>query len=260
MKKLIVLSLLSLLAACQQKAASHLVVFIENEDGIEPYQTRVISSPNFLRFDDGKGSNDYVLYDRKAEKIYNVTAETKTIMVVERKQHDLKPPMELKHTVNDIGLMKDAPSIKGIQPRHFQYLTNGKVCVDVISVEGLMEDALAGMREFHMVLASDSALTFAALPADLHEPCEISFSTFAPVRHLQKGFPVQEWKPGYSRSLVDFKENYQADPKLFKLPEGYFVYKIQDYREGRVDFENRKTMTNAPGKEPQQSVEKKTSS
>lgn len=256
MKKIAVISFMLLLTACQQKPQSFLIEFVENEQGVDPYKTRIISTPDFLRMDDGEGAKDFVIFNRKELKIYSVNAEMKTVMVVEKKHFELKPPMELKHSVNKIGTMKNAPKIKGKDPQHFQYLTNGKICVEVVSIEGLMEDALKGMRDFQAVLASDSATTFGTLPADLHEPCEISLSTFAPTRHLQNGFPIQEWKPGYSRALLDFKESYQANPALFKVPKDFFIYKLQDFREGKVDFEKRMTLTE-PVTERQQSPVKK---
>jgi hypothetical protein len=243
MKSFVVVMAALLLVSCQQAPSSHLIVFMENEQGIEPYQTRVISSVDYLRFDDGEGSEDYVLYNRKEQKIYSINAAQKTTMVVEKKQHDLKPPMELNHTVKDMGVMDNAPTVNDKAPRHFQYYTNGKLCLDVVSLAGLMDDALAGMREFHSVLATDSATTFGTLPADMHDPCDISFSTFAPVRHLQNGFPIQEWKTGYSRSLVNYQLDYKADPKLFMLPGDYFTYSVQQLREGRVDFANREIIT-----------------
>lgn len=243
MKRIIALLAITLLAGCQQAPSSHLIIFMENEQGIEPYQTRIISTADYLRFDDGKGSEDYVIFNRKEQKIYSISTAQQSIMMIEKKQHDLKPPMELNYTVKDLGVMENAPTIKGKAPHHFQYYTNDRLCLDVVSLPGLMDDALAGMREFHSVLATDSATTFGAMPADMHDPCEISLSTFAPVRHLQKGFPIQEWKAGYSRSLVNYQDDYKPDPQLFKLPEDYFRYTVQQLREGKVDFSNRKVVT-----------------
>jgi len=238
MKKLGIFTILVLLTACQQQMQGHLVVFLENEAGVEPYKTRIITTPEYLRLDDGVGSQDYVIFNRKHKVIYNVNTGSRTIMAVEQKQENISPPMELKHTVNDLGLMQGAPKIKGNAPRRYQYVTNGEVCLEVVSVEGILEEVLQGMREFYTVLASDSVTTFAALPADLQHPCDISFSTFAPTRHLQKGFPIQTWKPGYSRALIDYQETFAIEPGMFELPKDYFTYKLKDFREGKVDFYN----------------------
>lgn len=248
MNKLFLISVAGLLTACQQQPQSNMIIFLENEQGIDPYKTRIISTPEHIRLDDGEGSVDYVIFDRKKQEIYNVNAEMHTVMIVQKKTKELLPPIKLEHENKDLGALQDAPKIKGQIPRHFQYITNGQVCVDVVSVEGLMPDALKGLREYHSVLASDSVLTFGIIPADMHDPCDISMSTFAPTRHLQNGFPVQEWKQGYARVLVDYNEEYKADPKLFELPKDYLVYKLQDYRDGKVDFENRKVISDTDDK------------
>lgn len=247
MKKFFLFFAVLFLIACQSQTQGNLIVFSENEEGVDPYQTRIISTRDYLRIDDGEGSQDYIIYDRNKQAIYSISFEMHSVMVVQKKSVDLKPPIKLTHKENDLGDMKGAPKINGRQPRHYQYVTNGQVCVDVVSVKGLMPDTLKGMREYQAVLASDSAVTFGALPADLHDPCDISMSTFAPTRHLQNGFPVQEWKPGYSRILVDYKQGYKADPKLFELPKGYHVYKVQDLRSGKVDFIKREPIPDEQG-------------
>jgi len=244
-----------ILAACQEAPSgsspsgkSQYIVYMDEEQGIDPYQTRIIVTPQFARFDDGEGSEDYVVFDRNSRTIYSVNTQSRTVMLVHEKKSDLQAPFELVYSVKDLGEMKDAPQIKQHAPRHYQYLTNETVCLDVVSLPELMPEAVVAMQEFHEVLASDSAATFSNLPADMHAPCDISLSTFAPTQHLQNGFPIREWKPGYSRMLVDFQEDYQADPALFELPADYFTYSVQDLREGKVDFANRRMV----GEEPRQ--------
>ena len=247
MKKfvLLVLSFLSLafvLAACQQKPQHQLILFLESEEGIDPYQTRVMITPGYMRFDDGEQSTTFLLIDRNKNVAYSVNHEMQTIMSVKGQGIEATPPMELTYTVNELDDFKDAPTINGRQPKHRQLLTNAQVCLDVVSVKGLMPEAVVALKEYHQLLAADSAITFNVIPADMHDPCDISMSTFAPTRHLEHGFPIQEWKPGYARSLESYDENYQVDPELLKLPEAYFSYSIQEFREGRVDFDNRKIL------------------
>lgn len=230
------------LTGCQQKPQHQLILFLENEEGVDPYQTRIMVTPEFMRFDDGEQSSTFLLIDRNKKVAYSVNHELKTIMRLEHKDTDITPPIELKHTVKELDDFNDAPMINNIQPKHRQLVTNDQVCLDVVSVEGLMPDAVAALKEYHSLLASDSAVTFNIMPADLHDPCSISMSTFAPTRHLDYGFPIQEWKPGYVRNLESFNTNYQVEPGLLKLPENYFNYSISEYRQGRVDFENRKVL------------------
>lgn len=248
---------LFVLAACQETPTggsssdagtagkSQYFVYKEEEQGVDPFQTRIIVTPSHVRMDDGEDSTDYLLFDRASRTIHSVNTRNRTVMQVHEKQTDVQPPMELVYSVKDLGELKDAPQIKQHAPRHYQYLTNDKICLEVVSLMDLMPEAVVAMREFQEVLASDSAATFNNMPADMHVACDIGLSTFAPTQHLQNGFPVREWKPGYSRTLIDFKEDYQADPALFELPADFFSYSVQELREGKVDFSNRSTVTDS---------------
>ena len=244
----VTLSMLALLlAACQQEQGSTapqdvktstgatLLNFVEFEKTVEPYATRLIVTNKYMRFDDGEGSPDFVLFDRQKGVIYSVNSEEQTIMAVHQKDVQLDAPYELKLTHTKLDNLKDAPTIAGKQAEHYQFSANGERCYDVITVPGLMPDVVHALREFGELLASDSKVTFATLPADLQKPCDISMNTFAPGRHLEFGFPIQEWNMnGSGRSLLDYQLDYQPDQVLFVLPEGYRQFTVQEFREGRV--------------------------
>jgi hypothetical protein len=232
-----------LCSACQQAVDNELLLFQDSEQGIQPYQTRVIVTPTQVRFDDGKGSKSYTLFDRKSRIARTVDIEQRTILEMHPKSVKVKPPFALNYTVKDLGEMKNAPKIMGKTPKHFQEYTNNKLCFDVITVDGLMPQALQALSEFRQLLASDSVVTFNNIPADMQEPCSMAMSTFAPTRYLQHGFPIHQWYPGFSRILIDYKEHYQPDPKLFEIPDGYFTYTVKQVREGVVDLDNRKIRT-----------------
>ena len=59
MKNIVLLLILGVLTACAQKEQSDtLVLFVEQEDGVEPYQTRMIITKEFVRIDDGEGDEE----------------------------------------------------------------------------------------------------------------------------------------------------------------------------------------------------------
>ena len=107
MKKVLIISAL-LLAGCQQAAQTHYILYMEKEEGVDPFQTRVFVSKDFIRFDDGEGSVNYVLMDRATKKIYSVNHENKTVMILEEKHSPATPPFELKYAVKKIGDMAEA--------------------------------------------------------------------------------------------------------------------------------------------------------
>lgn len=222
-------------AAVSSSSGATLLNFVEFEKSVEPYATRLIVTEKYMRFDDGEGSADFVLFDRDNNVIYSVNSSESTILAVHEKQIDIQPPYELKLTHTKLDNLKDAPTIDGKQAEHYQFSANGERCYDVIAVQGLMPDVVVALREFAELLASDSKVTFNTLPADLQKPCDISMNTFAPGRHLEFGFPIQEWSMnGSGRSLLDFQVDYQADPALFVLPADYRRFSVQEFREGNV--------------------------
>ncbi len=236
-----------LLMGCQQnesdttqqpvksRSGATLLNFVEFEKSVEPYATRLIVTKSYMRFDDGEGSEDFVLFDRPNHVIYSVNSSDATIMAVHEKQIQIQPPFDMELTHTKLDNLEDAPTIAGKQAEHYQFSANGERCYDVVAVQGLMPDVVMALREFGELLASDSKVTFNSLPADLQKPCDISMNTFAPGRHFDFGFPIQEWSMnGSGRSLLDFQVDYQADPALFVLPADYRRFSVQDFREGKV--------------------------
>lgn len=235
------LAVLALLGGCDkaeqtpEKKTSVKIDFMEYEKYVEPYPTRLIVTDKFMRFDDGEGSTSFILFNRDSDTIYSVNDEDRTVMSMGLRKIDLEPPMKLELEEHNLGTLEDAPSIQGMEPLHFQFTANGDICYDVVAVKGLMPDVVDAMQAFTAVLANDSKVTFNNIPADLHNACDMSMSTFAAGRHFKHGFPIQEWSTnGDGRSLVDYDENYTPDPALFKLPEEYQHFSIQEMREGKV--------------------------
>lgn len=225
-----------LLVGCESKPQEIMILFAEQEPGVEPYQTRLIVTGDYLRFDDGEGSVDFVLFDRKTNIIYSTNSSERTVMTVAAKNKEIQPPFELKQTVKNLGMLKEAPKIQGETAQHYQFMTNDILCYEVVAVKGLLPDAVKALQAFHKVLESDSKMTFNSIPADMHNACDMSMSTFAAARHLEYGFPIQEWTPGGTgRALIDFDDKFKADKTLFELPKDYRVFSVQDFREGKVE-------------------------
>jgi len=222
----------------EPKNYAYKIMFIEQEQFVEPYPTRVIITPEFVRFDDGEGSQDFVLFDRKNKVVRSVVTGEQSIMSVHPKNEVIESPLELKMTEKDLGVLKDAPKVDGKAPKHYQLLVNNKVCSDVIAVKGLLPAAVKALAEFAELMASDSKKTLPSMPADTHEACNLAQDTFAPTRQLKYGFPIQtSGDREYARTLVDYDANYKLDKKLFELPKGYNEYTVQELREGKVKFE-----------------------
>ena len=232
---LIVVALLIALVGCDQQtnqqAGNLLLVFGDEESGVDPYQTRVLVTPEFMRFDDGEGSVDFLVFDRKQKTIYNVIKANQSVTVMSAKPVEVTSPIELKLAHKQMDDMQNAPSMQGIKPQHHAYMSGEKVCFEVVSVPGFLPEFVAVMKEFNTVLANNSAATLTTIPADMHEGCDLAESIFAPNRHFEAGFPLQKWdSTGKRQVLLDFKTDYQVDQSLFAIPSGYKRMNMEEIR------------------------------
>jgi len=197
-----------------------LLVYRVWEPGLQPYISRILVTPGYLRMDEGEGSGDYTLFDRKQGIIYNVSSEDHSALV-------MNPPAAAAATRDDLRLEErsnsddQAPRIGGLMPQNVSLLANGQVCREMVTVPGLMPEAVAGMRDFQRVLARVQAATQGNIPADMQTPCDLAENIYAPLRQLAHGLPIQDRSPRHSRSLVDYSAAHSFDDSLFVIPDDY---------------------------------------
>lgn len=232
---LVLVSLLAVLAACDKSATKGsqnlLLIFGDQEQDVEPFKTRILLTPDYLRFDDGESAVDYLVFDRKQKTIYSIVQESQSVTVVSAKPLDVKPSIELNLSHKLIDDMHDAPTMEGVKPQHHVYLAGDKICFEVVSVPGFLPAFVEAMQEFNTVLANDSAAILSSMPADMHDACSLAKSIFAPNRYFQAGFPLQRWSSDGSRQvLLDFKRDHKADSTLFDIPSSYKQLNIQEIR------------------------------
>lgn len=212
--------------------------FQESEPGIEPYAVRMLITPAYVRIDDGYDESGFVLYDRSSRSIYSVTHDDRQILKIEYRPVSIEPPRELVYAEKESS-DPQAPTIDGKLPVHYELLTNGQTCHEVVAVPGLLEDARLALGEYHQALAGEQAANLFKTPPEYQSDCMLSNLVFAPVRYLEYGFPIQErTHDGYMRALVDYEIDAELAPELFVLPE---------YREYSINHESGQE---APAGEP----------
>ncbi|MCG6870826.1 MAG: hypothetical protein LJE84_00935 [Gammaproteobacteria bacterium] len=195
------------------------VVFDETEPGLEPFPTRMIVTDAFLRVDSGQDDNEFLLFDRKAKVIYNVSAFNRAILVIRNQPVKLEPPM---------ALASHREELRDPQPAHWReypvqahaYITNDKVCWRVDSVaEGPLLALRDALVEFHRVLAGEQAAIAADTPPEFQQACDLEHNVFRPDWYLAAGFPLRrDDLSGRVRVLREFEEGIEVSPALFALP------------------------------------------
>jgi len=200
--------------------------FLEQEEGIDPYHVRMLVTPEFLRMDEGKDSDNFLLFDRQAKNIYSVTHHDKRILKIPHRENIIRQEstLDLGITENNVENM---PVFAGKKPQHLTFTANKKTCYDVITVDVLPE-AVQAMREYLMTLAGEQIANLNKTPVEMRSDCMLANLIYEPVRHLDYGFPLREWDyKGYVRELVNFKTE-AVKPDLFKLDSSYTVLQLGD--------------------------------
>jgi hypothetical protein len=214
----------SIEAGAEQAA---MLLYERTEAGTESYASRYIVTSRFLRLDMGEPDGDFVLYDRNARIIYSVVRRDRTIATVEPRAMESEPPLALHLREERVSLGARAPEIAGRAPVQHRLYSGDRLCLDVVAVPGLLEDAVAARREMGRVLAAEHAATLVSVPADMHDACDLAVNIFNADWVTGFGLPIQEQDfAGNSQQLMDYREKFDAAPSLFVLPEGYTRYSV----------------------------------
>jgi len=220
MQKILTLMVMLTLSAGAVAGQAGLLVYQVWEEGIEPYISRVLVTEDYVRLDEGSDSGGYTLFDRQQEIIYNVQMEDRSILVLDAQE----PVTDVGDTLilnEEVKPDDAAPKVAGAQPKEVRLFANGELCSEMVVVEGVMEDALEGLRELKLSLARIQAATLESMPLSMRTPCDLAANLYAADRPLNFGLPLQERSTGRSQSLVDFAPNHPADDALFELPADF---------------------------------------
>jgi len=220
MQKILIPLACLLASGLVQAESAALMVYKVWEQGAGVYFTRILVTDRHVRFDEGSDASDYTLFDRHQETIYNVSLEERSALVIEPRMDEVPETRSLilseKRTVDET-----APLIAGKKPVSVELLANGESCGTLVTVAGLMDAALQGLREFKQVLARVQAATLAAQPQELQTACDLASNIHAATRALDQGLPIEERSQGRTQLLVDFAPEHEVDARLFTVPEGF---------------------------------------
>jgi len=218
------------LAACARDEDKITALFyVEQAKDAQPEKVRMLVGAEFVRIDDGRDGNDYLLFERASRTIYSVSSAARQTLVIVARATPQASPISLVHRVDT----DDAkfPSVAGQEVRHFRLLTNDKLCYDLYAARNLLPQVVAGLREYYDALAGQQAVTLAITPKEFLTPCELANNVFAPSRHLAYGLPVRLTDAnGKVSELMDFQERVPGGERLFTLPADYPQLPIEKLR------------------------------
>lgn len=205
------------------------IIFNESENEGAEQVTRMIVTKKYLRIDDGKTSNDFLLFDRTKRIIYSTNSLDQRTLVITSQPLNTKSPVKLEDSIKIIPT--DAPDIEGKNVTRVQLSTNNNLCYDLFAVKGFLTDAVAALKEYRSALAGEQAVIVNEMPKETLQPCDLADNIFNSTRHLEYGFPVRlKETNGRFRELVDYKKEIKIDAALLKLPENYKHFTTEEMR------------------------------
>jgi len=185
------------------------------------YVTRYLVTDRYLRLDFGRDRDDYVLFDRKEKKAYNVSHEQREILVFEPGEIKVKPPQ-------DWEIREDFYENRPTQKR-LDLLVNGKVCARLAASDKFLPEVAKALQEFHEVMAATHSGTYLTTPEDQRDDCDLARLILAPERWFKYGMPFDELRSnGFSRRLLHYKADVAVRPSALHLPEDYRLIRFND--------------------------------
>jgi hypothetical protein len=208
-------------AVAATEITAQLLVYRVTEPGTEPYVSRLLSTPAFLRLDQGRHDSGFILLDRKAKIIYSVNPEDRTILLIDPPRQERKPPSSLRLSARR-QTASGIPEVAGRSPEYWQFLVDDRLCRSAVLVPGLLPQANAAYAEYLDLLAYQQLASLAVIPQELQDPCDRAVHVYTPLAVLEKGLPLREWhETGWRQELVDFREAFSVSSDSFELPGDY---------------------------------------
>jgi hypothetical protein len=203
---------LCLLGAGAAHAADMIVLrYVDQDPGGEPYQTRILVTPDFLRMDSGEDAGDFLLLDRRRQQVINIMRERELAMVfvpgtLPPRPADWKPKLDTR------------PAAPGTQ--RFSLSMQGVVCSEGVAARNAAPDAARAMAEMKSILASMQYRVWKESPQALQHDCDLVNLVWESGATLELGLPLEEREfTGRSR-MLESETRQPRRPELFRVPDG----------------------------------------
>lgn len=210
------LHLMLLFAAGRALAAGGMteVTYMDQELAAGGFVTRYLVTERFLRMDYGRDRDDYVLYDRREKRAYNINHERHEVLIFEPGLVQVDRPKDWE-TQDDILDNRDAQ-------KKINLIVNGKVCTRITASERFLPDVAQALMEFQDTMAATHAATYLATPPEQRDPCDLARLVLEPRRWFKYGLSLDELHGnGFSRRLLNYQDHVAVRPKAFEVPADY---------------------------------------
>lgn len=189
------------------------------------YLTRLLVTDRYLRMDYGQDRDDYVLFDRQAQRAYNVVHDQHQIMVIE--PGAVTVPKPEKWQVKEDVLAEERGQ------RTFDIRVNGATCSRITASPTFLPDVAQALGEFNELMVGTQSATYLATPPDMRQPCDLARYVFETRLWVKSGFPMYEADAdGSIRRLLSYQTAVPVRRGLFSLPASYRTIRLRDMQGG----------------------------
>lgn len=185
--------------------------YIDADPGDPPYLTRILVTPDFLRMDDGNDDGDFVLLDRRQQKVINVMHGNQLAMVFSAstlppKPAGWKPVLDVK------------PAARGT--RRFSLTVKGVTCSEGVAARRAAPDAARAMAELKAILAAMQYRVWQDTPSAIQHDCDLANLVWESGATLELGLPLEEREFTGRTRRFESESKQPLNPKLFRVPDG----------------------------------------
>ncbi|MCB1735418.1 MAG: hypothetical protein H6981_09375 [Gammaproteobacteria bacterium] len=208
------------------RAETMQLTFMEQEQGIEPYQVRMLVNPEFLRIDDGPDAEGFLLLRRADGMVFSVVNENESVLDIPRRDIPATPPIAV-NPLDEYTPDPNAPKVGGKAVVNYRQQFDGVTCFSAVIADDLLPDVRAALTELNLTLAGQQMQTIANFPKESITPCLLARLVYARQRFLTRGLPLAEWdENGYRRQLTDYRAVKDLPEDTFTVPARYEHFQI----------------------------------
>lgn len=185
--------------------------YLDQDPGDQPYLTRILVTPDFMRMDSGEDNGDFVLLDRRQRRVINVMHGNNMAMVfapgtLPPKPAGWKPRLDTRAAAQGT--------------RRFSLTLKGVVCSEGIVARRAAPDAARAMAELKSILAATQYRMWKDTPREMQHDCDLANQVWEAGATLKLGLPLEEREFTGRTRQFESETREPLRPELFRVPEG----------------------------------------
>lgn len=185
--------------------------YLDQDPGDQPYLTRILVTPDFMRMDSGEDSGDFVLLDRRQRRVINVMHGNNMAMVfapgtLPPKPAGWKPRLDTRAAAQ--GALRFSLTLKDV------------VCSEGIAARRAAPDAARAMAELKSILAATQYRMWKDTPREMQHDCDLANQVWEAGATLKLGLPLEEREFTGRTRRFESETREPLRPELFRVPEG----------------------------------------